>query len=214
MNYTSHYQKLIDRARDRVLLGYKERHHIVPRCIEGGDEKTNIVELTAEEHYVAHKLLVKIHPSVFGLALASMLMSRTCYGSKDYGWMRRRVSMLKTGTKSSDETRKKISKSLSGRVFSSDHKRKISEGLKGKIKSPEHILNMSASRIGKIASPETREKMRNADRKPMTIEHRHKLSLARSGQKPFLGKKHSSETIAKMRAYHERRRELSKGSEF
>lgn len=46
MNYEQIYNQLIDRARTRVLTGYKERHHITPRCIGGNDDVSNLVDLT------------------------------------------------------------------------------------------------------------------------------------------------------------------------
>ena len=58
MQYKKQYDILIERARVRGSpVGYREQHHIVPRCIGGGDEKENLVYLTAKEHYVAHHLL-------------------------------------------------------------------------------------------------------------------------------------------------------------
>lgn len=62
MNYVAQYLKLIERARNRILDGYKERHRVKPRCLGGDDVQENLVYLTPEEHYVAHQLLVKIYP--------------------------------------------------------------------------------------------------------------------------------------------------------
>lgn len=36
-------------------------HHIIPKCLNGTDESSNLTRLTAREHYIAHLLLVKIH---------------------------------------------------------------------------------------------------------------------------------------------------------
>lgn len=97
MDYLAHYHRLIDRARDRVTNGYVERHHILPRCLGGTDDKSNIVELTPEEHYVAHQLLVKIHPNHYGLIWAAIQMTAHPNGkrsNKVYGWLRRRASLL------------------------------------------------------------------------------------------------------------------------
>jgi phosphoglycolate phosphatase-like HAD superfamily hydrolase len=52
----------VERARNRVLDSYTERHHIIPRCIGGTDVKENLVDLTAREHFICHRLLVNIHP--------------------------------------------------------------------------------------------------------------------------------------------------------
>ena len=45
---------------------YCETHHIVPRSFGGSDDDSNLVNFTAKEHYVAHKLLVKICKSKYG----------------------------------------------------------------------------------------------------------------------------------------------------
>jgi hypothetical protein len=62
MNYKKIYDNLISKGRNRVLNCYVERHHIIPKCMGGTDDEENLVELTPEEHYVAHQLLVKIYP--------------------------------------------------------------------------------------------------------------------------------------------------------
>ncbi len=38
---------------------YVESHHIVPKSLGGTNSKSNLVYLTAKEHFVAHKLLTK-----------------------------------------------------------------------------------------------------------------------------------------------------------
>lgn len=64
MNYARIYDQLIERARVRSRPeGYVEHHHVIPRCMGGGDEPDNLVALSAREHYVAHLLLAKEHPN-------------------------------------------------------------------------------------------------------------------------------------------------------
>lgn len=73
MNYDLHYDNLILRARSRIssLDLYYEKHHVVPKCMGGTNDKSNIVKLTPEEHYVAHQLLVKIFPGNYSLIHAA-----------------------------------------------------------------------------------------------------------------------------------------------
>lgn len=100
MNYRLHYERLIERARNRVLSGYVETHHVVPRCIGGTNERSNLVQLTAEEHFVAHQLLHKMHPNVSGLAFAMVSMTGNPYGhrsNKTYGWIKRKVAIAQSG---------------------------------------------------------------------------------------------------------------------
>ncbi|AFU64176.1 HNH endonuclease [Salmonella enterica] len=96
MNYKKIYNNLIERSRNRTLVGYKERHHIVPRCLGGGDELNNIAVLTPEEHYIAHLLLVKLNPGNYKLVYAAQMMcvsgSKVKRSNKSFGWLRRKFS--------------------------------------------------------------------------------------------------------------------------
>jgi hypothetical protein len=77
MDHQLHYDRLINRARNRDRLeGYKERHHITPKYVGGGNESSNLVDLTAREHYIAHLLWAKItrHPAAW-LAVKQMATS-------------------------------------------------------------------------------------------------------------------------------------------
>lgn len=58
--YTTWYNNIIQRARDRNLKPPYERHHVIPRSLGGNNFKENIVKLTAHEHFVCHLLLLKM----------------------------------------------------------------------------------------------------------------------------------------------------------
>jgi hypothetical protein len=93
MNYKKHYDLIIDRGKNRILDGYKETHHILPRCLGGTDNSDNLVDLTAEEHFVAHQLLVKIYPENKNLIYACQRMAYSKRGpitNKMYGWLKKR----------------------------------------------------------------------------------------------------------------------------
>lgn len=58
MDYKSIYDQLVYKAQLREeIQGYCEEHHIIPKCFGGSNDKTNLVKLTAREHFIAHKLL-------------------------------------------------------------------------------------------------------------------------------------------------------------
>ncbi len=131
MNYSKHYNKLIERAKNRLLECYTERHHIVPKCMGGSDDADNLVRLTPEEHYVAHQLLVKMYPENYKLLYAARAMTmldihQKRSRNKEYSWLRKkfvkRQSEFMTGNTFgvgrtpwnkgktwSDETKKKMS---------------------------------------------------------------------------------------------------------
>jgi hypothetical protein len=93
MNYTKHYTALIERAKIRTISTYTEQHHVIPRCMGGTDDTSNLVALTPEEHYVAHQLLVKMHPGNSKLIFAANMMTVSRPGrqnNKCYGWLKRK----------------------------------------------------------------------------------------------------------------------------
>ena len=59
--YTTWYTAITDRARTRKLDGYTEQHHVIPKSLNGTDDKTNLVDLTAREHFICHWLLTKMY---------------------------------------------------------------------------------------------------------------------------------------------------------
>lgn len=80
MNYEKIYDALVEKAKPRGLdksqhEGYFEIHHIVPRCMGGTDEESNLIMLSCREHFIAHLLLWKIYPEVQGLLYAAFMMS-------------------------------------------------------------------------------------------------------------------------------------------
>ncbi len=162
MNYVAIYDSIIDRARKReTVAGYFETHHVLPRCLGGGNSPENLVRLTPEEHFVAHQLLVKIHPGNPKLVFAAMMMTSShrylTRRNKAYGWIRRLVSEHKRGP--------------SGVKHSEESKRARSEKLKGKPLSEETKLKMRAAWV--------RRKQEN----PMKDETREKLRAAATGRK-------------------------------
>jgi hypothetical protein len=59
MNYGKVYNQIIERAKSQIRDGYLERHHIVPKCLGGSNDISNLVLLTAREHYLCHWLIAK-----------------------------------------------------------------------------------------------------------------------------------------------------------
>src|SRR6478752_4331482 len=158
MNYAIQYQRLIRRALfSGVTGGHTERHHIKPRCLGGGNEPTNIVRLSAREHFVAHALLCRMYRGNTKLASAAWLMVNTRTGvrvsSRSYEAIRilqsAAVTKLRTGTHQTAETRAKIAAAM-----------------RGKKQTPEHRAAGAAGQRGRKASEETRARMRAAKMTP------------------------------------------------
>ena len=62
--YKNWYYRIIHhRLNNPVLNQYTETHHIIPKCLGGLNCSSNLVELTAREHYICHLLLTSVFPS-------------------------------------------------------------------------------------------------------------------------------------------------------
>lgn len=80
MNYQKAYDALIAYRKSNIPTGYTEKHHILPKSLGGSNDKQNIVKLTAKEHFIAHRLLAKIHGGKMWSALLMMCRGKTTSG--------------------------------------------------------------------------------------------------------------------------------------
>ena len=58
--YTKWYKTIVNNAKNRILEGYSETHHIIPKSLGGTNNNDNLVRLTAKEHFICHLLLTKM----------------------------------------------------------------------------------------------------------------------------------------------------------
>lgn len=127
MDYFKIYASLMAKGKERTLDCYTEGHHIIPKCMGGLDSKENIVDLTPEEHFVAHLLLVKMYPKNGRLIYAANMMGNRC--NKKYGWLRRLHAIQQSkdhkGWSPTIEQRKHLSEIRKGVPKSEKHKKNI-----------------------------------------------------------------------------------------
>jgi hypothetical protein len=216
MNYDPIYDRLIERARGRELVGYSEKHHIQPKCVGGNDDVVNIVRLTPEEHYLAHQLLIKMiryrsDPDYYKLIFAANMMS-VGRNNKKYAWLKKRFSSLSsemnTGRKQSEETIANRVTKNTGQTRSDETKRKISESKIGKKRDPfsaewRQRLSKSGSdngMFGKTHSDDAKQKVSQANKGRVLSEER-KLIISQQQT----GLRDSPETKAKKSAAMKRR---------
>ena len=160
MNYQKIYQDFIAsrRLREADIVGYSEKHHIVPKALGGGNEKANLIRLTPEDHFFAHCCLAKAHGREMWSAL--WLMSRTQktqHGAAAFCMGR----LIKISREQAAGQRSKNMKELWGeglftrnRVYSpisESHREAVRKASTGRIASPETIAKRCASRTA--ASP-------------------------------------------------------------
>ena len=200
MDYEKLYRQLIEHRREIPIDGkngvYVEMHHIVPRCLEGCDEKENLICLSGREHYVAHKILLKIAEAKFGrhsqefykAANAVLMMAMDKRGrkvsSRDYEVLR----IIK-----SEQMRNQVpwNKDKKG-IYSKETIRKMRENhadVSGKNNPMYGRRGKLNPNTGRLVSQATRERIGTAHRgKKVSIETRRKISESRKGEKnPMFG---------------------------
>lgn len=194
MNYQNIYNRLIQRGQDRQkgkrrkdliqIYGQLERHHIIPRSMNGTNISENLVYLTPEEHFVSHELLVKIYPKELGPLRALMILSgknNRYRNNKLFGWARRRYAEMRKGNIPwnkgipwSEETKDKIREKRKLQVITEETKLKIS--LAG--------LGENNHFFGKKHTKESKKKisLNNKSSKKIIIDGVNYLSYKKAGE--------------------------------
>jgi hypothetical protein len=161
--YKIWYDNIICNAKNRILSGYVEIHHIIPRSLGGSDDITNLVKLTAREHFLCHILLTKFMQGQDRVKMlhACILMKAKSSGqyrymnSRLYDEVRKRYSMARKGinnswntglTKDSSEKLREIGAKISNTMKGRVSKKK---GSVGNPASDETKIKMSQTRKGK-----------------------------------------------------------------
>lgn len=184
MDYEKIYDNLVSYRRENVLdesnCEYYETHHVVPRSIDKKliYRKSNKVNLTVREHFVAHLLLKQIYKKKFGDdSYQYKAMVKTCFlfANKHKGVTlnSRTIEKLRIAYK------------------------KLPSPMKGKPMLPHVKDALLEANIGKKQSEETKRKrlesrIKNGNNK-LSEEHKQILIQSR------LGSKHTEETKERIR---------------
>lgn len=211
MDYRKTYDRLIQKRRDNPITKadcYCETHHIVPRSEGGSDDDTNLVNLTAREHYIAHLLLARIYDDF--KMWAAVLYMRIGHKEREQSKFNSRlyeVARIRFGAEVSKMKKGKPNMRLRGRLLPDWHRMKLSESHKGRRNywwgrhlSDEHKMRLSESHKRENISQETRRKMSTArlGTHP-SDETRRKMSEVKSGENhPNFGKHLSEDTRKKI----------------
>ena len=171
-NSTIEYYNIIENAikQKRVKLKkscsnfiYYEAHHILPKCLfpEFAASKSNIVLLSAEEHYRCHKLLTEMTE---GNEYHRMIHAFWCMATRKTDEMNRQLISEEEYSKL--RTKFSISRSVlqSGKMCMESTKKLISLKNKGRKPSKLAIENSVNARLGKKKTPEAVKKSTDAQR--------------------------------------------------
>lgn len=149
----------------------KHIHHIIPKHMGGTDDPSNLIELTVEEHALAHKKLYEQHGKKQDLLAYQMLSGQidkdqALFEARSIGGKKTMSEESKVKLRASCKARTERQRA-DGTLERANKKR--SESLTGKKKSKEHLENWVASRTGRKHSPETIAKIKAARAKQKNV---------------------------------------------
>jgi hypothetical protein len=149
------------------VRGYIEDHHIVPKCLGGKDIVTNKVWLTAEEHFICHKLLTEMtEDTVNGKmwsALWRMMNKQSKNQNRDYEVDAKEYAIAREQNAKNHSIRmkgelnpfyNKTHTESTREVMSASKKGKTYEEIFGKDKAKEMRERRSNEGLGKVKGPQ------------------------------------------------------------
>ena len=187
MTYEEFINNILE-TRGRFACGdeYHERHHIVPKCMGGGNEEENLIDLFAREHFEAHRLLALENPENYKLVAAFSMMAFPKSRNQDrpltpeeYEEARILFGKLHSGKNHPLFGHTGAAAPMYGKRHTEESKKKIKE-------NHSDISGVNHPMYGKHHSEDTKKKIR---------ENRADLSGEKS---PWYGRKHTEETKQKI----------------
>jgi len=195
--YSNLYYKITSNAKQRITEGYTELHHIIPQSLGGSNDKENLVDLTAREHFICHWLLIKMTDgedrSKMIYALQGM-KAENRYQQRYHTKITARVyeKYRIEHAQNHSEIMKGRTPLNKGKKMSEEQKQILREKARvnhanGKIYSEESQQKRIAKVIGQKRTEETKQLMSLASKGkpkgPMSEEEKLKRSVTMTGQK-------------------------------
>ena len=173
--YLAWYSSIIQSAMIRPkIIGYVEKHHILPKSLGGDNRDENIAILTAREHFICHKLLTKFTSGdsqrmlehAFSYMVLTKNSVRPTHKITSHDFELARIICKKYRPQS---WRDNISKAKKGKAMSQDSINKMRDSLTGRSLSDSHRANIGKSSTGRFLKPESIKKLSEAKGKSFLI---------------------------------------------
>jgi hypothetical protein len=158
--YTRAYYALVEKARSRnfknkkealSILGYVESHHIIPKSIGGNNLKTNLVYLTAREHFICHLLLTKM--------TEGKNKSKMIHAAASIGLWKNKKRRVKINSRTAESLRIQRINTLKEENAKPENKKKSSDGAKKLWNKDGYREEASARRKKLWDDPEFQKRM-------------------------------------------------------
>lgn len=214
--YTKLYYRIVSNATIRLNIDetrYYETHHIIPKCMDGGNKTENLVLLTFQEHVICHWCLTKmVSNSYYKMKLLHAFSAMAIDKNSNHKriiptWL---IEISRKNLKHTEETKQKMSLT---------HKQRWTKELKEKYSNERKGSNNSF--YSKKHSDETKDLISKNIKKNWTPERSKRNSEIHANKKisdeqkrivsdKLTGIKRSEETKIKMSLAAKKRWEKKK----
>ena len=177
--FSKYYFNIISNAKARILNPAVkiEKHHILPKSLGGTNEASNLVSLTLREHFICHKLLIRMTEGKERTKMVYALW-KMCHSTKE------KIDAFKLTSRTYDSVKSLMSKSRTSADFTPEWREKISNSRKGKVPWNKGIARTQKEK-SKISA--TRKLKANDPtwniRPPCSAEKAQKIKEANLGKK-------------------------------
>lgn len=186
---------------------YFESHHIVPRSLGGGDERKNLICLTAGDHYFAHLLLAKMYQKTevnqwLGVVAMLNFPGRSKQRSKFSSRAMVNIARQKAAALKSELTKRQHAESpdFTASAHTAEARRKRSDAIKKHFKDPEYAARHRRNATEAAQDPEVKrnrsESIRSFWDGPEASEAREAARQRLADNNPM----HNHESVAKVSA--------------
>jgi len=179
--YTILYYKIINNRKSNPFNGYVEKHHIIPRSLNGSNKKENLVALSAREHFICHRLLVKM---TTGQDKVKMSYAIRTMMNRENEYQQRYKITSKVYESIIANTKSIIGTALTGKnnpYYGKNH----TENTKNKMKASRKL--QAPPMLGKTHSMCTRNKLREANK--LQFSDPKQIEMRRTGCNKIQGMK-------------------------
>lgn len=186
MNYLKIYFRIIRKAKNELRNrsnAYYEEHHIKPKSLGGSNRKSNLVLLTAKEHFICHALLAKffVKNTEYKISMIRAFHMMRCknphqkdryYNSKLYEYNKERMY----------GPNREVPMPNEGKEHSLETKKKMSEGIRSYLSSLPSVSEEFSSRAKKRSSESRAKANLSNTGQRRTDEAKLKMSLKQKGK--------------------------------
>lgn len=194
--YTKWYFQIIESAKYRPSNDYREKHHIIPKSLGGDNSADNLVALSARQHFICHRLLVKMTTgkNQRKMTYAFWFMSNRSKitgtkVSRSYEWARKAIAEQMSQRTITDEFRNKCRQRQLGKPMLESTRKALQDANIGRAKTNEEIEKIRSSvndYYSKTTNPRIGQK--RSDEQKRRISEARKASWAKNPNQGTSGK--------------------------